>query len=159
MCLVRGRDLLRMNNGDLSKLSPAKLLWAIAGVESSFGERSNPRHESGYCYGGRYYDAELSAAWGCLAHCSYGPWQVMFPHFPKGVTPFGLLPQGDGSVAADLCLQAAIGVLNPAIARGASNLVDIATAYNGPLNADAYARLLAQNSERPMPQYTDPVLA
>jgi len=43
------------------------------------------RHEKAYCYGGFYYTGpngsllrELSDIWGCLAHCSFSPWQIMY---------------------------------------------------------------------------------
>jgi len=64
----------------------AALLVAIAEVESQKGERREcPRHESAYCYGGFYYKSpngdDLRAAsekYGCLAHCSFGSWQIMY---------------------------------------------------------------------------------
>jgi len=159
LCRVRSRDLLRPRPGDLANVDPVKLLWGIAGVESQFGELSNPRHENGYCFAGRYFDAKATAAWGCLAHCSYGPWQVMFNHFPQTISPIGLLVQADGSAAADASLQAAIGVLNQAIARGAANLTDLVVAYNGPGDVEFYAKKLFACFDRPMPQYEDRVVA
>lgn len=159
MCLVRERDLLTPRQGDLAKISGRKLLWGLAGVESTFGQFSNPRHENSYCFAGRYYDPALTAEWGCLAHCSYGPWQVMFSNFPKGVSPISLLPQADGHVAADLSLMACVALLNQALARGAKTLIDLVTAYNGPANVPEYSKRLLANMDRPMPQYTDPVLA
>lgn len=64
-----------------STLEADRVLWALAGCESDFGQYALPRHEPAYCYGGRYASAALSKRYGCFAHCSYGPWQVMFPHF------------------------------------------------------------------------------
>jgi hypothetical protein len=159
LCRVRSRDLMRPFPGDLSGVDPVKLLWAISGVESSFGQFSNPRHEQGYCSNGRYFDPKATSEWGCLAHCSYGPWQVMFTNFPQSISPVGLLVQGDGASAADASLQAAIGVLNRAIARGAANLTDIVIAYNGPADVEFYAKKLFACFDRPMPQYVDTVLA
>lgn len=159
LCRVRARDLLRTGSGDLGSVDPVKLLWGIAGVESTFGLNSYPRHENGYCFNGRYFDPKATAEWGCLAHCSYGPWQVMFDHFPPTISPIGLLVQGDGSAAADASLQAAIGVLNQAIARGARNLTDVVIAYNGPGDVPEYARRLFGAMERPLPQYEDRVIA
>jgi hypothetical protein len=158
LCAARSRDLLKMELGDLAGLDPVKLLWGISGVESNFGLNSTPRHEQAYCYGGRYYAIEPTIEWGCLAHCSYGPWQVMFDNFPPTISPIGLLVQGDGSSAADASLQAAIGVLNHAISRGAKTLVDLVTAYNGPADVEFYARKLFACFERPMPQYQDRVI-
>jgi hypothetical protein len=159
LCVVRSRDLLKMAQGDLAGTDPVKLLWAIAGVESNFGMNSAPRHEQGYCYSGRYFDAKATSEWGCLAHCSYGPWQVMFNHFPPSISPLSLLVQADGHVAADASLQGAIGVLNAAIARGAKNLLDLVIAYNGPADVEFYAKKLFACLDRPMPQYEDRVLA
>jgi hypothetical protein len=159
LCRARARDLLTPMPGELAGVDAAKLLWAFAGVESSFGLNSHPRHENGYCYNGRYFDPKATADIGCLAHCSYGPWQVMYDHFPKGITVFALLPQGEGTMAADMSIRAAILILNQAIARGASNLTDLVQAYNGPGDVPEYAKKLFAAMERPMPQYVDPVLA
>lgn len=159
LCRVRERDLLRPFPGELAKVDPVKLLWAIAGVESSFGLDSAPRHESGYCYSGRYFDPKATADIGCLAHCSFGPWQVMYPHYPPGLSVFQLIPQADGSVAADLSCMAAIGVINRAISAGARSLADLVIHYNGPADVDVYARKLFACFDRPMPQYEDRVVA
>lgn len=140
-------------------IDAAKLLWGISGVESTFGAFSNPKHEQAYCFGGRYFDGTLTDQWGCLTHCSYGPWQVMFPNFPRGVSPISLLIQGDGTVAADLCIRGAIAVINRAIARGAQNLGDIVIAYNGPGNEQEYSARLAEAFGRPMPQFQEGVTA
>lgn len=67
-------------------LHPAAILHALAEVESDHGARRLATlHEPAYCYGGFYYKGpngadlrNLSTAWGCLAHCSYGSWQIMF---------------------------------------------------------------------------------
>jgi hypothetical protein len=83
----------------------------------------------------------------------------MFTNFPQSISPVGLLVQGDGASAADASLQAAIGVLNRAIARGAANLTDIVIAYNGPADVEFYAKKLFACFDRPMPQYVDTVLA
>lgn len=60
-----------------------RLLWAFAARESSFGRRCIPLHEQAYCYGGKYYGKDqalrdMTESFGCHAHCSYGPWQVLF---------------------------------------------------------------------------------
>lgn len=73
-------------------LSPVALLRAICQVETSGGARwAATLHEDAYCYGGHYYKGDgrggrmgddalrdLTGAWGCLAHQSFGPWQVLF---------------------------------------------------------------------------------
>lgn len=59
-------------------------LRAIAQVETGYGRQGLATlHEAAYCYGGRYYlgsaDLQrLSLTYGCLAHQSYGPWQILF---------------------------------------------------------------------------------
>jgi hypothetical protein len=140
-------------------LDRVRLLWAIAGVESSFGLNCTPRHEAGYCYGGKYFDRQKSREWGCLAHCSYGPWQVMFPHFPIGVSPLSLMWETDGRVAAEICLLGAIDVVNGAIARGTDTFGGIAVAYNGPNDEAMYTSHLGLCYDRPMPEVSDTVLA
>ncbi len=65
-------------------LNGAAVLRAIAQVETNYGARGLATlHESAYCYGGKYYlgsaDLQrLSTTYGCLAHQSYGPWQILF---------------------------------------------------------------------------------
>jgi hypothetical protein len=142
-----------------TRLDKVRLLWGIAGVESSFGERSNPHHDASYCVGGRWFDREKTLAWGCLAHCSFGPWQVEFPNFPIGVSPLSLMWSMDGRIASELCLAAAVRVLNRAIAAGSRNLGDIVYHYNGPGNVDAYSARLSECFDHPMPEVSAPVTA
>jgi hypothetical protein len=140
-------------------LDRVKLLWAIAGVESSFGLNCTPRHETGYCHGGKYFDRGRSHVWGCLAHCSFGPWQVMFSHFPFGVSPLSLMWETDGWVAAEICLLGAMSVLNDAIARGVDTFGGIAVAYNGPLDEVTYSAHLGLCYDWPMPDTPETVTA
>jgi hypothetical protein len=159
LCRKHAPGLLTPANWQGTPLDKVRLLWGIAGVESSFGLNCNPRHEQGYCFGGRYLDTDRTRVWGCLAHCSYGPWQVMFPHFPLGVSPLLLIWGTDGRVAAETCLLGAIVVLNVAIGHGAKNLGDIVIAYNGPGNEEHYAAQLSECIDRPMPEGLDSVTA
>jgi len=159
LCRKHAFDLFTPANWQGTALDKVRLLWGIAGVESSFGLNCNPRHEQGYCYGGRYVDRVASEAWGCLAHCSYGPWQVMFPHFPPGASPLALMWATDGRVAAETCLLGAVKVLNVAIGHGAKNLGDIVIAYNGPADEEQYSARLAECLDRPMPESVSPVTA
>jgi hypothetical protein len=152
LCRKHGTGVLVPVKWQGTPLDRTKLLWAIAGVESSFGLNSVPRHEPGYCYGGRYFDRERTHEWGCLAHCSYGPWQVMFPHFPLGVSPLSLMWDTDGSIAAEICIRGAIDVLNNAIARGVDTFGGIAVVYNGPVDEATYSAHLGLCYDRPMPE-------
>lgn len=68
------------------------LMRAICQNETSGGARWGATyHEAAYCYGGPYYKGDgpggrpgddvlrdLTKAWGCLAHQSFGPWQVLY---------------------------------------------------------------------------------
>lgn len=69
----------------------AQLLWAMAGVESSFGLNCQPRHEPAYDVGGHYATHApmpgLLMNYGAAAACSYGPWQVMLCEAPPGTAP------------------------------------------------------------------------
>src|SRR2546429_7159205 len=96
LCHKHAPSLLTPLTWQGTPLDKVRLLWGLAGVESSFGWNCNPRHEQGYCTRGRYFDVLSTKAWGCLAHCSYGPWQVMFPHFPVGVSPLSLVWEDEG---------------------------------------------------------------
>ncbi len=105
-----------------------QLLWALAGNESSFGVHCSPRHESGYCRGGRYFDPSLTSEWGCLAHCSYGPWQVMYPNISK----FGTISPLDILRTPEIGANAAVQFINERILghEKATTLEQIADAYN-----------------------------
>lgn len=132
-----------------------RLLWALSGNESSFGADFSPRHEPAYCHGGPMFNAADTRNWGCLAHCSYGPWQVMFANFPPGISPQALIQVGPGM--AEICIRAAIADLNAAIKSGAVTLEQIAEVYNaGSLRpkivpADYISRLVANYNTVPMP--------
>jgi hypothetical protein len=86
MCREYGPELGPLPAG----VDGVQLLWALAGVESSFGYDTTPRHEPAYDRGGRYATHApmplLLAKYGSAAACSYGPWQVMLCNFPAGTT-------------------------------------------------------------------------
>lgn len=110
-----------------STIDGARLLWALSGNESSFGLNCSPRHEAGYCHGGKYFDKALTALWGCLAHCSYGPWQVMYVNISKG----NLSPL-DVAVKPELVANSAVQFINSRIIglEKAATVEEIAEAYN-----------------------------
>lgn len=125
-------------------LDGAHLLWALAGCESSFGKDCTPRHEPGYCNktngfywrkaieamaGGKAsrqqkYLVNATVEFGCDAHCSFGPWQVMF------VNAIGFKPEEFKS--AETCAVVAVGFLNREVfeRQRARTLAHIADAYN-----------------------------
>lgn len=154
LCQKHGSDLLTPTAWQGTSLDKARLLWGICGVESSFGEHCVPRHENAYCYSGRYFNPAATAQWGCLAHCSFGPWQVMYTNFRYGVSPLSLMWGEDGRVASEVCLVGALDVLNKAIARGTRNLADLVIAYNGPADEEHYSSRLVECWDRPMPGVT-----
>lgn len=151
LCRKHAPDLLTPTHWQGTPLDKVRLLWGICGVESSFGLNCSPRHEAGYCYGARYFNPVATKAWGCLAHCSFGPWQVMFANFPYGVSPLSLMWESDGRVASELVVRGAVGYLNKIIARGAQNLGDIVIGYNGPADEANYSTRLLESWDRPMP--------
>lgn len=126
----------------------ARLLWALAGAESSFGADANPRHEPAYCRGGKLHSEILSSAWGCLAHCSYGPWQVMFANATPGISPLQM------AIDPDIGARLATRLLGRiAIEQGAKSVDELAEAYNtGRIRPDpAYVARVKANYEMPMP--------
>lgn len=111
-------------------LDGARLLWAISGNESSFGEDCTPRHENAYDKGGFFYihsaeDAALVDRYGPLAASSFGPWQVMLINAP-GCSPLDL--EDD----PEKCAQAVVIFINHFIIgfRKAKTLEQIAQTYN-----------------------------
>lgn len=59
-------------------VKPWAFLYALSGIESSYGFNDIPRYEPAYDRGGMYASApHLKKAlekYGALAACSYGPW-------------------------------------------------------------------------------------
>jgi hypothetical protein len=68
-----------------------QLLWAMSGVESSFGANCTPRHEPAFDVGGKESQGEPQpqklALYGSAAACSYGPLQLMFCNVPLTMSP------------------------------------------------------------------------
>ena len=69
----------------------AQLLWALAGVESSFGADCQPRHEPAFDTGGMYATHYPMPIWlsryGSAGACSYGPWQLLLCNAPLTYAP------------------------------------------------------------------------
>ncbi len=130
-----------------ASVDPAKVLWALAGCESDFGAAALPRHEAAYCNigRGRYDVTALTRQWGCAAHCSYGPWQMMFGHLVDfhplhdALTPAFFIvrpPTTAGdleyTVMAEHSIRCAVAMLNAVILgrQGATTLAEVAKAWN-----------------------------
>ena len=119
--------------GPSLKLPPgidgAKLLYALAGNESSFGANCTPRHEPAYDVGGHYADSSvcrpLLAQFGSAAACSYGPWQLLLANAPQ-CTPTELMSDADAACAAT------VAFLNSYVLglRKAQTVAQIAEIYN-----------------------------
>jgi hypothetical protein len=86
LCLVYGATLepdLRGSDDELgNEIDGPRMLWAIAGRESSFGKNLGPRFEPAYYIGGKLWmrSLELQAGvskYGRAFACSYGPLQIM----------------------------------------------------------------------------------
>ena len=138
------------------------LLWAIAGNESSFGQNLAPRHEPEYCpqlgwhkylspdakdaYAlrpGRYANdprqPDLHREFGCLACCSFTPWQIMAVH-AIGYSPLELLNDLERGA------EALVGFLNRKIASTQpESLKDIAVIWNGGGVSQQYIEQLQKN--------------
>ena len=87
----------------------AQLLWAMSGVESSFGANCQPRHEPAFDVGGIYSThypmPQLLQIDGSAAACSYGPWQLLLCNAP--------LTYGPSSFdSLSLAASASLGFLN-----------------------------------------------
>lgn len=104
-----------------------RLLWALAGRESSFGADCRPRHEDAYCLG-RYSAAlrEETRLYGHAAHCSFGPWQLMYANTPRRSGP------GFMFSTLDVCAAATVEFLNREILgrQKAQTVEQVADAYN-----------------------------
>lgn len=122
ICQAQGPKLVVPNGID-----GVKLLWALAGNESSFGLEANPRHEAAYCRGGPYFDPKATAEFGCWAHCSYGPWQLMFVNGIPGIPPdvFAKNPAMMGAATTAFINRR---IFEEQMAR---TLTEIGQAYNG----------------------------
>lgn len=148
-----------------SAIDGPRLLWAIAGNESSFGANATPRHEAAYCYGGKYFKAAkngnplaaLTKSWGCLAHCSFGPWQILLVNVPT-FSPMELMTD------AEVSARAALQHLNRNVLRSidlqrpvANVLRDIGDAFNSgnardQIIPEEYIRRLVGNYVVPFPK-------
>ena len=131
----------------------AQLLWAIAGVESSFGADCTPRHEPAYDCGGKYATHSpmptLLDVYGSAAAYSYGPWQVMFCNLPNGVTE-GEAEEDLGEIADD-----SVAFLNMLLRHfRPATLAQVGEIWNaGHITPDpAYEAKLAKAYTTPMPE-------
>lgn len=110
-------------------LDGPKLLWALSGCESSFGENTNPRHEAYYhelaLKGTNAQLVALTTKFGCDAHSSFGPWQELLVNCSESMTP-------DQFTNVRRAAMESVGFINKRIlkAEKATTLEEIAEAYN-----------------------------
>jgi hypothetical protein len=155
-----------------AELNGPMLLWAIAGNESSFGDRTNARHEIEYCpqkhmhgpdHAGQYVERigrhslssprqiELYHDFGCTGCCSFTPWQIMAVN-ALGFTPIELLEDLDKGA------EAVVSFLNRILASqhhfdgiGLSGWLEvIARLWNGPAVTVQYMDDLKKHYTVPM---------
>jgi len=109
LCHANGPALELAESVDTSNGKPidgVRLLWALCGVESSFGANMAPRHEPSWDKGGALYTAstdlqEYIAKYPYDGACSYGPLQVM---------AYNLQPYTPEQLAADPALTFAASI-------------------------------------------------
>jgi hypothetical protein len=139
-------DLIALRAPDLipaQGINPLALLHAIAEQETGHGARRfASKHEKGYCYGSTMYQGPnggplRQATWtyGCLAHSSFGTWQVMF------IVAAELGFDGDPVKLRDddVCIEYVVRLLNRRILGKYQRptLAAIADAYNSGSATDA----------------------
>lgn len=106
-----------------------KLLWALAGCESSFGANCAPRHEPYYhqlaVEGKNQQLVRLTALFGCEAHSSFGPWQELLVNSGPGTKP-------EDFANISRCAMEVVTFINRRILGGekAQTIEAIAEAYN-----------------------------
>ena len=112
----------------------SRLLWAIAGNESTFGKRREfVKYEPAFLPGGDYYKnsptlQKLYYQYGVLAGSSYGSWQIMYPTACEVGFSGPPIALQDDAVA----IQFVVNLINKRFIghEGAKTLSDVLDAYN-----------------------------
>jgi len=106
------------------------VLWALSGVETSFGRNAQQtRYESAYGRNGRYSSEDLIASYGDHAAMSYGPWQIMFVNAYDALNGF-VRPAELTGITYPAMGATVMFLDNRVIDRGADTLEKIADAWN-----------------------------
>ena len=116
-----------------------RLLWAMSGNESTFGEHCTPRHEPRWCTGGEYQGhtfavgvygtkpevIELTKLYEHAAHCSFGPWQILLINCDQPCAP-------EEMASIDRAAFETVKFLNRRIlhAQGATTVEQVGIAWN-----------------------------
>ena len=130
--ILYGPKLNLMGLTDFSgkPLVGSRLMYAISGEESSFGENCGPRFEPRYWNRPVLMQITLNAQYGKAAAMSYGPWQLMFAasvQYYKPIIPADLLTP-DINIHA----EGAVAFINEYVIKDqkAADLYDIARIFN-----------------------------
>jgi hypothetical protein len=139
LCRIYGaglqHDLEHTDDGCGKPIDGPRLLWAMAGRESSFGANMKPRFEPAYYMGGLYWRAQTPggkevrdgvAMYGRDFACSYGPLQIMAIN-AKGHSPLELGSDPEKALAAS-CAKLRLDVLGRQKAR---TIPEICQCWNG----------------------------
>jgi hypothetical protein len=161
-CFVYGRILdyylKETDDGTGKPIEGPRLLWAIAGNESSFGANCKPRHELAYDWGGHYakehHQADLLQLYGSDAACSWGPWQVM-PCNALGFKPTEL------GMELEKAATATVGYLKRFVLAGrqARTLKEVLDCYNSGTYRDAITPAVETYIERGLVHYFEEVIS
>lgn len=117
-------------HGKAGALDLNGVLWALGGVESSFGKFAHqPRFEKAFARGGRYFDKDLDAKFGDASAMSYGPWQVMFVNAYR-VTGGFVAPDELRGMTHAAQVATVLWLDNAVLDRGARTIREIADAWN-----------------------------
>jgi hypothetical protein len=131
----------------------AQLLWAIAGVESTWGRNTTPRHEPAFDVGGIYGNhapmPALLKLFGKLGASSFGPWQIMLCN-SSGMAPSDFNDLDSAAHATTIYLNILLRRFVP------QELAEIGECWNaGHITADPdYTEKLITCYKVPMPMST-----
>ena len=135
----------------------ARLLWALSGRESSFGANCKPRHEKSLhdlaLAGTNAQLNALTKQWGCDAHSSFGPWQILLINASSSIHP-------EDFINLDRCAFETVRFINDRILRHeqATTVEQIADAYNSGTWRDARSAGVEAYVERSRKYYdTEPM--
>lgn len=159
-CKEFGPQLNGCVTHDGQPVDGVRLLWAIAGNESSFGQqREFVKYEPGYLPSGYYYRNSIDIKgqfrrWGVLASSSFGSFQIMYQTAREvGYKDHPILLQND-----KICAQWATTLILKRFvkAQHAETLRDIFDAYNSGNSHDSivpqeYIDKAIQTYERGLP--------
>jgi len=111
-----------------NSINKKKLLWTLAGIESSFGKNVNYRYEKAFDIGGKYYNEKikrLKNKYGKGACCSNGVWQLLF--ITANELGYKGLPRN--LIFPEIQIKYVIRFINQRL-KGFNDLIEFADGYN-----------------------------